>query len=135
MQLTLAAYSASFGGVTASAIEGVLAVSVLCFGFATMLCWAHYGSEALGFLLGFCHNKEEGEAPSRKTSTLLYLLLFCGSSLAGAIFTPALVWALTDLVTEIMTLLNTSVLLLARRSICEETRIYFGVPLTRSRRP
>ena len=48
MTETLRAYSAACG---LPWVENALAVAILCFGFATLLCWAHYGAESLTFLL------------------------------------------------------------------------------------
>lgn len=129
--MTLAAYAAPFGAA-GGCIRALLAAAVLCFGFATMLCWGHYGTESLGFILRNIRKKERENAPEG-TPSLLFLIIFCGFALWGSCAAPALVWSLTDLVTGVMTLMNTGVLLLSRGEIRALTRSYFG--LRASRRP
>jgi AGCS family alanine or glycine:cation symporter len=43
MMMTIKAYSSVLGGWS----EYFMAVSVLLFAFATMICWAHYGKESI----------------------------------------------------------------------------------------
>ena len=125
MAMTLAAYAAPFGAA-GGCIRTLLAAAVLCFGLATMLCWGHYGTESLGFILRTVA-KKEGEAVREGTTSLVFLVVFCGFALWGACAAPALVWSLTDLVTGVMTLMNTGVLLLSRGEIRALTRSYFGL--------
>lgn len=119
MVMTLRAYSACFGG--APWVERLLSVAILCFGFATLLCWAHYGTEALRFLL---QNKKRVSLSTR--APLLFSVIFCLFAVVGSVSAPALVWSLTDLITGIMTLANTGVLLLSHRRIGRVTGEYFG---------
>ena len=121
MVMTLRAYSACFGG--AAWVEGLLAIAILCFGFATLLCWAHYGTESLTFILRAL-KKEKG--PLSGSPRLIFAVIFCLFAVVGAVSAPALVWSLTDLITGIMTLLNTAVLLLSHRQIGRVTAEYFG---------
>ena len=114
MAMTLAAYSAAFGG--SAVIEGTLAVAILCFGFATMLCWAHYGVEALQFIF-----------PASPLPQKIFPVVFCLFAVIGAVAAPDLVWSLTDAITAIMTLLNVSVLILARKHIQKETFSYYSI--------
>ena len=106
MMVTVSAFSSVLG-------EGAayfLAISTLCFGFATVLCWAHYGRECLLFL------SEKGKGQS------LFLLLYVLAILWGALFDSELIWQTADLAIGCMTLINLSVLLMMRREIAEETR-------------
>ena len=105
MAYALAAYGAVLGEFAAP----LLAVSVLIFAFATVLCWAYYGRESVYALRG----KEEGK---------LLPLFVAFSCLLGALAAPALVWDVTDLVLGVMTLLNLLALLLLRREVREESR-------------
>jgi len=113
MEMTLAAYSAAFGG--APFVESALSLAILCFGFATMLCWAHYGIEALQFIF-----------PASPVPQRVFPAIFCLFAAIGAAAAPALVWSLTDAITGIMTLLNVCVLLIARRRIQRETFDYYA---------
>ena len=133
MRLAMAAYTAAFPEGAAEGISLLLALSVFLFGFATILCWAHYGREALSFVLYAIPRKNKGGADRGQTPILIYNLCFCLATAVGAVSAPTLIWALTDLVTESMTLLNTAVLLLSRRLVLRETQDYFR--LTTSRRP
>ena len=103
MAYALAAYAASLGGIASP----LLALSVLIFAFATVLCWAHYGRESIYALTG------------RRESRMLpfFVALSC---LVGALSAPALVWNATDLILALMTLLNLAALLLLRREVKEE---------------
>ena len=134
MAMTLAAYSAPFGAA-GGFIRALLSSAVLCFGLATMLCWGHYGTESLGFILRTARKKER-EAAHEGTPSLVFLMIFCGFALWGAHAAPALVWSLTDLITGVMTLMNTGSLLLSRKEIRNVTLSYFGRSTVRgSRRP
>lgn len=125
MAMTIAAYTAPFGATGVPIVNGILSVAILCFGFATMLCWAHYGYEALAFILRIAAKEKEPGPSGQKRSTLIFSLCFCAAAILGAISTPSLIWSLTDLVTGIMTLLNTSVLCLSCRQIRDATFSYF----------
>ena len=119
LSATLSAYSAAFGGATW--VKALLALCILCFGFATLLCWAHYGMEAFRFLTS--HKKN---APPHGRTSLFFCFAFGLFAVAGAVSAPNLVWSLTDLITGIMTLLNCAVLLLSLQEIKRQTTTYFG---------
>lgn len=104
MAYALAAYEAVLGKFASP----LLAASVLIFAFATVLCWAHYGAECTYALR------------KRKSDKLLPLLVLL-SCLLGALFAPAAIWEVTDLVLALMTLLNLTALLLLRHEVKEET--------------
>lgn len=133
MSMTLAAYCAPFGAAGATLVGGLLSISILCFGFATMLCWAHYGYESLAFILRVATKKNELDVTRQKRSTLIFSLCFCAAAIVGAVSAPLLIWSLTDLVTGVMTLFNTSVLCLGAKQIRSETFTYFGVEKRRIR--
>lgn len=104
MAYALAAYGAVLGNVAAP----LLAISVLIFAFATVLCWAHYGKESLYALTG----KEKGNFLP------FFVALAC---LVGALAAPALVWEVTDLVLAVLTILNLVALLVLRKEVKEES--------------
>lgn len=125
MTETLRAYSAACG---LPWVENALSVAILCFGFATLLCWAHYGAESLTFLL---RNKKS--AAQSDNAPLIFCLIFCLFAVIGAVSAPDLVWSLTDLVTAIMTLLNIAVLTAAFPTVKKATLDYFGTPPCRKK--
>lgn len=105
---TMLAISA-FGAVLGPIAPPLLAVSVLLFAFATVLCWTRYGAAALSYLTG----------DLRGTRALV--LAACLATFLGAVSTPTLVWGATDLVLALMTLINLAVLLASRRTVFAET--------------
>jgi AGCS family alanine or glycine:cation symporter len=109
MSLALAAFEAVLG----KAAEPLLAVAVSFFAFATVLCWAHYGVESLGYLLG-----------QRRAKRLL-LPAVAAAVVGGAMCAPAFVWNATDLVLGLMTLLNLAALVMLRDNVRAETRAFF----------
>ncbi len=103
------AYSSVLGGWS----EWFFCVAILCFGFATVLCWASYGLEALAFL------------SRRPLLRLLYLLILGLCCFLGAITAPETVWTVSDSALAILTTLNLLMLLLMRQEIRQETVGYF----------
>ncbi|MBQ3055967.1 MAG: alanine:cation symporter family protein, partial [Clostridia bacterium] len=78
-----------------------------------VLCWSHYGSEAVHYLTKHRH------APR-------FLLggAFAATVL-GSIAAPSLVWELTDIVLAVMTLLNLAALVFSHCRIEAETKAFF----------
>lgn len=105
MSFCIGAFSSLLGGW----VGGFIAILVFIFAYATMICWAHYGREALIF---FTQNP---------LLQKLFLALFSALSLFGAISSPRLVWDLADLAIGLMTLINLGVLFMARYEIAEMT--------------
>ncbi len=100
----------AFGAVLGPVAPPLIAVSVLLFAFATVLCWARYGREALFYLTG------------TPCGAHFFTLAVSLATLLGAVTTPTLVWGVTDLVLALMTVINLAVLLIARHSVFEETK-------------
>ena len=109
IMVTVSAYASVFGDFAALAMS----VFVLCFGFATILCWAHYGRESVRYL---CRGRGGERA---------FGYLYAGSVLLGACSISGAVWTLTDWCVGLMTLINLVILLLSAREIRAETRKYF----------
>ena len=107
MRFCMSAFSSLLGGWA----ESIIMLLVFIFAYATMICWAHYGREALRFFT------------EKLFAQKLFLYIFCALSLLGATFTPRLAWDLADLAVGLMTLINIGVLFMARRKIAEETNI------------
>ncbi len=112
---------AAFSSVLGDWAGGFFAVAITLFGVATVLCWAHYGLTALGYL-----------TRSRAAGTVL-LALFAASLVAGAVAAPRLAWALADTAIALMTVLNLLVLLLCHREVAEETDRLFPHTSPKSR--
>lgn len=105
MMITVKAYSTVLGDWC----EPILAVLVLFFAFATVICRAHYGQSALYYLT------------KRRAVRNLYLILFSCSVFLGTVSAPDAVWVLADFSLSLMTLLNLIVLWMMRREVKEET--------------
>jgi len=103
----------AFGTVLGRVAPPLVALSVAFFAFATVLCWSHYGTEALWYLM-------QGRRAPR-----LFFLAVAVATVTGAVVAPALVWELTDTVLALMTLLNLSVLFLSRHRIVAATKAFF----------
>ncbi len=103
--MTVRAYTSVLG-----AWSGVfLAAAVFCFGYGTLLCWGHYGAEAIRALTG------------RKGILRAYYLLFGICILWGTVKAPLFVWELADFAMMGLTLINLFVLFLLRREVREES--------------
>lgn len=114
MMMTIRAYSAPFSGGVAVAVEMFLAIAVVCFGFATLICWGHYGVESLSYLS--CNN----------TARRGFLLTYAVFALFGAMSAPSGIWTAADFAIGAMTLINVAILFLGRREVSRETFLYFA---------
>lgn len=110
VMLTVRAFSSVLGEW--SAVFFVLAI--LCFGYATLLCWANYGMESLAFLT---------ERPSARRLYLAAVGVCIG---LGCAVSPSGVWELADFCIAALTVLNLLTLLLMRREIKRETLLTFA---------
>ena len=103
----------AFGAVLGGVAPPLVALLVALFAFATVLCWSHYGLEALSYL-------------TRSHSVARIFLVGVALATAfGAVAAPTLVWDLTDTVLALMTLLNLAALWRSRRRIKAETAAFF----------
>lgn len=117
MMITLSAYELLLGGGA-----GVfICISVLLFGFATVICWAHYGKEALRYF-------SESRAMSGAFVIAYILLVFF-----GAVCESSLAWELADLAIGLMTVINVTVLCLMSGKVKEETERGMGMKEKRKR--
>ncbi len=109
VMMTIGAYTAVLGEWAG----WFLAIAVLLFGFATVVCWSHYGVECLRYLT------------KNQTARRLYVLLTCFAVFIGAFLAPDSLWDVADFAIGTMTLINLAVLVMARREIKRETQLYF----------
>jgi AGCS family alanine or glycine:cation symporter len=87
----------------------LLALSIFCFAYATVICWAYYGESCCRFLFG---DSLAGRA---------FLVLFCASLILGATLRAGVIWELADFTVSLMTLINCICLLYLWREIRSET--------------
>ena len=105
MAVTLGAYSDILG----KGAGQFLSVSVLLFGFATVLCWSQYGIRGGEYLLG-------------KRGKIIFMILYAAAMATSGAFGEDLAWQIADLSIGGMTLINICVLTLMSREIKEESK-------------
>ncbi len=110
IMMTISAYSAVLGNFASY----FMTIAVLFFGFATVICWAHYGMESALYL------------SDRRGIRRAFILLYGFSVFAGAFVTSGAIWQAADFAVGAMTLINMIVLCLMHREVAEETKRYFG---------
>lgn len=114
MMMAIRAYSAPFVGAWKRAVEAFLGLSILCFGFATLLCWAQYGLACVEFLT------------KKMSCRRLYIGAFAAAVLWGAVAAQEFVFEVADLVIGLMILLHVPLLCLFSGEVQRETEKYFG---------
>ena len=107
VMMTVSAFSSVLGEWAAR----FLAAAILAFGYATLLCWASYGMEALFFL------------SQRRVWKYLYFFLTVIAILLGAVAAPESVWTLTDFAITALTCINLVMLILMHRTVKRETML------------
>jgi AGCS family alanine or glycine:cation symporter len=117
MMMTIRAYSVVLGDFAAC----FMSVAVLCFGFATVLCWSHYGAEAVSYVF------------PKPIATRVFMLVYSLSVCVGAVAAADWIWELTDFAVGWMTLINVAVLLLSCREVREETILWLAEDRRRKR--
>lgn len=110
IMMTIRAYSAVLGDWA----EYFMCIAVLLFGFATVICWAHYGSECVRYLT------------RRKMFKWIYVAVYSGFVVVGAVAAPDSVWTAADLAIGAMTIINISVILRMRPEVKRITSNYFS---------
>ena len=95
MLLPLRAFSLVYG----KSADYLLAVAVLCFSFATVICWGYYGECCLAYFT------------RARWATVLYRTTFSASVLLGAVLASSFIWTLTDVILGLMTVMNVLALL------------------------
>lgn len=109
MMMAIKAYSSVLGGWS----EYYMAISVLLFAFATIVCWAHYGKESIIYLT------------KKRLPVTIYVILFSLFVFVGALTAPKSAWLAADLALGTMTIINLAVLLLMSKEVKEETDSFF----------
>ena len=109
VMLTVRAFCASLGDWAGY----VLGAAVFLFAFATVICWAEYGLECVGYF-----------SRSRLGGTL-YLSVYFVLIVIGSFAAPALVWGVTDLSLGVMTLINLFALSLLSGKVKKSTDEFF----------
>ena len=108
IMLSIDAYTSTLGNFAAA----FLAISVLCFGISTIICWAHYGIESLGYFT------------SSRVARGIFIFAYSLFVLFGTLFSSKSIWDLADFAIGAMTIINVSVLIGMRKAVKRETEQY-----------
>ncbi len=103
--MTLRAYAAVLGDWALYP----MCISVLFFGFATVICWAHYGMECLRYLTGNVYLRRA------------FIAIYTAFVFVGAVSAPEAVWGVADFALGAMTVINVTALCLLSGQVAEET--------------
>ena len=98
----------------------IIGISVCLFAVATVLCWAHYGSECIYYLTGKFTRK------TFRTINNAYLILYSITAAAGAFVNAEAAWTYTELIIGIMTIINTIYIFRLSNKVTQTTNTYFG---------
>ncbi len=108
---------AAFASVLGNFSGYVFAIAVFFFGFATILCWGHYGMTSMRAALGDRVRRTKGAEG-------LFCVIYALSVWVGALISPGGVWRLADGALGMMTVFNLVILLMMHREVSEETKHY-----------
>jgi len=111
MMMSIRAYS----GVLGDWAEWFFCAAVVCFAWATILCWANYGMESVRFL------------SNRRIVRYGYVALFGAGIVVGCLLAPEQIWTLADFAIAALTTVNLLFLLLMRKRIKHETEVWGSV--------
>ena len=109
------AYSSALGAWAG----GFLAAACAVFGIATVVCWAHYGSECVKFLVG---------SRTKRLAPTVFLVIFSAITVISPFLRENTILALADLALGVMTIINIPTLLIASRDIQKLTLDFFRRP-------
>lgn len=111
MMMTISAYGSALGNFASV----FLALAVLFFGFATVICWAHYGAECASYF-----------SKSQRVGGKGFSAAYCIFAFLGAFISTDTIWQITDFAIGAMTLINLAVLFMMSGEVKRETELFFG---------
>ena len=114
---TVRTAQAAFASVLGDWAGWFFAISILLFGVATVICWAHYGMTCVDYLVKARKGKQ--------AAATVYVILLAASLVIGAVTTPTLAWNLADMAIALMTVVNLLILLLMQKEVKTETDLLF----------
>lgn len=91
----------------------LVSIGLIFFAFTTILGWNYYGERCVVFLMG-------------TKAVLPYKIIFVGLVASGAFLHLDMIWIIADIVNGLMAVPNLIGLILLRRVVIEETRMYFA---------
>ena len=99
----------------------LIATSITLFAFATVICWAHYGEEAILYL------------SEKKLPILIYRLFYVICIPLGAILDSSVIWDISDILLSVMTVINCTTIVIHSKEIIKESKKYFTKDQPRTR--
>lgn len=106
--------SAAFQSCLGKAAPALLAVCISMFALSTVICWAHYGIESIGFL------------SAKKLPAAAYRLIYSLCMPAGAILNAQFIWYSADILVAVMTVVNTICVVIRSADIREATKAFLN---------
>lgn len=110
--------SAAFGSSLGSMGEYIVSMSVVFFGFSTIIGWYIYGVKCFEYLFGL-----------KYIST--YRIVYVAATFIGTVASLTTVWAFADMANALMMIPNLIGLLLLYKVVVDETNNYFANPVTK----
>ncbi len=99
----------SFFSILGRGADYFICISIFLFAYATLICWAKYGTSALLYLT------------KSKAIKTLYIIVFAALIIVGTLFTSNIIWDTADFSIGIMTIINLSALFILRKKITKPT--------------
>lgn len=93
----------------------VVTIGTVLFALSTAISWSYYGDRCVEYLI------------KKPQAVTCYRALFCVFLFIGAIWKLELVWDFADMVITLMAIPNLIALLLLRKELIEDTRLYFSL--------
>ena len=90
-----------------------LALSVVCFALATVLCWGHYGMESVRYFSG------------KKRYRNAFNLIYAVSVAVGSVLSSDIIWDTADFAIGAMTVINLCILVVMSGDVKKATDEYF----------
>ena len=118
MMMTVDAYASLLGGFSGYFI----AISVLLFGLATVLCWAHYGIVSVKYL------------SKRRFAIPIFIAIYSVAVCLGSVVSANVIWSGADFSIGAMTFINIIILLKLSGEVKEETESYFGTSKSKKKK-
>ena len=118
MMMTVNAYTHLLGDFSGYFI----ALAVLLFGLATVLCWAHYGIVSVKYLT------------KRRLATPIFIVIYSAAVCIGAVISSKLIWDGADFSIGAMTLINVAILIKLSGEVKDETESYFGDAIKKNKK-
>lgn len=104
MEIAIKAYSyfGEYGGI-------FIGTSSTFYALASVVCWSFYGVSAVKYLGG------------KRNACGLYIIVYSAAGIVGSVFSPSLVWELSDFFIAILAIFNTACVLCLSKKVREQT--------------